>query len=247
MRIINCSCIAKSCNIYFDNKETHKSHDIINLSKIKIDIEKIKLDIIKANEFIHSYLPSVLKNFHSKRIQSEYDKCIAINRDIISLVEIIIHSYNKETYNYNILKTISTLTVNCLKFNYENEFSSKNLFIKYLSSFTVFKYKSRLHFLESTSIQNNSDITIIKSLCFLQGNRLLVTSINPEIWDPNNNYNIDIVIDEICTYAFQLDKGYIITFSDDIQILSLKKYSYKLVIHVSQPNGFNWILNATPI
>ena len=135
MRIINCSCIAKSCNIYFDNKETHKSHDIINLSKIKIDIEKIKLDIIKANEFIHSYLPSVLKNFHSKRIQSEYDKCIAINRDIISLVEIIIHSYNKETYNYNILKTISTLTVNCLKFNYENEFSSKNLFIKYLSSF----------------------------------------------------------------------------------------------------------------
>ena len=103
MRIINCSCIAKSCNIYSDNKETHKSHDIINLSKIKIDIEKIKLDIIKANEFIHSYLPSVLKNFHSKRIQSEYDKCIAFNRDIISLVEIIIHSYNKETYNYNIL------------------------------------------------------------------------------------------------------------------------------------------------
>ena len=74
-------------------------------------------------------------------------------------------------------------------------FLQKKLFIKYLSSFTVFKYKSKLPFFEFTSIQNNSDITIIKSLCFLQDNRLLVNSINLEILDPNNNFNVDIVID----------------------------------------------------
>ena len=68
MRIINCSCIAKSCNIYFDNKETHKSHDIINLRKIKIDIEKIAAFIDGT-----PVISDLQKQFYSRYLQARYD------------------------------------------------------------------------------------------------------------------------------------------------------------------------------
>lgn len=232
-------CNSHLCSQCKESSIMHKNHKLIELNQTQLDITTIKNRIVEAHDFIEIYF-SELKDKEIKSLQKminkieySYEECSSMNKDVLSLVDIMVKAYNPDFPNYYINTNImNNCNINLTKINEEKE-DNINEVIEYFKNFYIIKQPINISAIkEIQSIKEHANK--VTSVILLQDGRLASCSTDRTIRIINiQTFQSDIIIKghlKAVTYINQLDNGKLISCSCDksIKIWSISQTTFEL-------------------
>ena len=232
-------CNSHLCSQCKESSIMHKNHKLIELNKTKLDITTIKDKIVEAHDFIDIYF-NELKEKQIKylqkminKIEYSYEECSSKNKDLLSLVEVMVEAYIPDCPNYYINTNImNNCNINLSKLKEEKE-ENINEVIEYFKNFYIIKQSIKLSSIkEVQSIKEHTNK--VTSVILLQDGRLASCSTDKTIRIINiNTSQCEIIIrghQKAVTYISQLDNGKLISCSCDksIKVWSIAQNTFEL-------------------
>lgn len=239
------SCVTHLCPEC--QKKHNKLHEIISLEKLNYEL--IKDQLTKAHEHVEQYFVTLKDEYINElkqaidNIEKAYKKADETNREILSMVDLIMKSYNPKYPNYYVeTNIISNTRFDILPFGNQTskektiDTGKKNLdkLLKYFNSFSIL---TDFHLVEGkrfTEVNTLMEDESINSLIPLQdrryaavcGHNILIYTLSPF----EKVMTIEGHTDTI-NYVDQLDNGNLISCGFDltIRVWSITKDSYKLL------------------
>ena len=243
------------CKECIDEDEIFQSDSCQNCKKFEmyiIDISKkfsIEEHLTKLNSIAHhikDYIYKLKKKVIQRlvneinQIESYYETIS--NTNYIQIMKSIINEYNTKYPNYYVINNIRN---NCNLCNINISTCSKeedtNEVINYLKT-----YATTIHHIKLTQKETKPMKEPIFNLCLLKDGRIASFSYKNtvNIYDPKNNYKIDIVIQSNGNVSMleQLSDNNIITYSNQISIFNIQKYHYHLIYSKKYDNAITTML-----
>ena len=243
------------CKECIDEDEIFQSDSCQNCKKFEmyiIDISKkfsIEKHLTKLNSIAHhikDYIYKLKKKVIQRlvneinQIESYYETIS--NTNYIQIMKSIINEYNTKYPNYYVINNIRN---NCNLCNINISTCSKeedtNEVINYLKT-----YATTIHHIKLTQKETKPMKEPIFNLCLLKDGRIASFSYKNtvNIYDPKNNYKIDIVIQSNGNVSMleQLSDNNLITYSNQISIFNIQKYHYHLIYSKKYDNAITSML-----
>lgn len=241
-------CLSCETHLCPECQKKHNTlHEIVSLEKVNYEL--IKEQLIKAHEHIDKYFVTLKDEYINElkqaitNLESAYKNANEVNQDILSLIELIMKSYNPKYPNYYVeTNIISNTRFNVLPFGNPNtkektiDTSKKSLdkVLKYFKSFSIltdFHLVEGKRFTEMNSINENEGVNTLIPLqdrryAAACGRNILIYTLYPFEKVMTIEGHKDIV-----NYVDQLDNGNLISsgFDLSIRVWSTTKDSYKLL------------------
>ena len=229
-----------TCKLYLsDQTNNHQSHSIISLDNI-ISTDNIINKLAEGYNHIkycYDIKEKKMKFYLTKINQFEYSYQVfyEINNDILKMIQLIIHNYNNNHYNYHLRENVRNLIndnyINIYKLNQEN---IDDEIINYFKNYNLLKAPAiNINNIQRIKTLNRHKSTISCLIILLDG-RLASCSDEKtiKIFNISNNYNCDMTIEghtDGITFICQLNDNKIISSSYDksIKIWNITQSTYQ--------------------